>query len=130
MLWYHYDSTFPLLILFLILFTFFFFWYSITQYSLFHLQIIVDYANMKKELKEKNYGRRNENNHHYPSYYCCSYAKSIFCLPSILNPFISIFIHYFYSNIALEATKMHFFIFIMKNFLIIHQMHSHVVFNL
>lgn len=28
-----------------------------------------------------------ENNHHYPSYHCCSYAKSIFCLPSILNPF-------------------------------------------
>lgn len=57
--------------------------------------------------KKKICGRRNENNHHYPFYHCCSYAKSIFRFPSILNPFIPIFIHYFYSNIALEATKMH-----------------------
>lgn len=105
--WYHCDSTFPLL-LFLILFTFF----LILNHAIF----IIPFANHRwlckhekgvERRKKKFCGRRNENNHHYPFYHCCSYAKSIFRFPSILNPFILIFIHYFYSNIALEATKMH-----------------------
>lgn len=114
--WYHCDSTFPLLLLFL--------FFLILNHAIF----IIPFANHRWLCKhEKGVERRNIK--------IIIITRPTIVVHMLKASFTSInpsqpFLHYSYSNTAPKATTIFFSIFLMKHFLIIHQMHSHVAFNL